>query len=143
MLPGKGAAVPTKVAFQPASGPWKTVPTREGYATLARGWIAQDEPGVFLLNEQLQQQLALPNAAGNRSKRADGGNCECRSCDQSAAVALSQSNEVVHLLRGDGAVTDHMRLDEPVRGLALVPVGNQLILYVAHEGKMVTYRIGR
>lgn len=139
---GTSTNVPTKVAFQPAAGPWKSLPTPQGTAILARGWIAQDEPGVFLLNEQLQQQwhyrLPLPEERNNNfiaSANIDPATGQ-------PLWAITQNNNVVHLLRGDGIVTDHVRFDEPVRGLGLVPVGNRLVLYVAHAKRIATYTVG-
>ena len=141
-LPGKQAAVPSKVAFQPAAGPWKSVTTPQGTAILARGWIAQDEPAVFLLNEQLQQQwhYRLPLADEPRSTLFASANIDPTTGQ--VLWAITQANNVIHLLRGDGIVTDHVQFDEPVRGLGLVPVGNRLVLYVAHAKRIATYTVG-
>ena len=142
-LPSKLPPVPSKLAFQPAAGPWKSVHTEAGVATLARGWIAQDEPGVFLLNEQLQQQwhYRLPLNTGNQSALIASANVDPTTGQ--ALWAITQANEVVHLLRGDGVVTDHMQFADPIRGLGLVPVGNRLMLYVAHDKRVAIYQVGR
>jgi len=141
-LPSKLPAVPTKVAFQPAAGPWKSLPTPQGTAILARGWIAQDEPGVFLLNEQLQQQwhYRLPLTEERISTLIASANID--PATGQPLWAITQANNVVHLLRGDGIVTDHVQFDEPVRGLGLVPVGNRLVLYVAHSKRIASYTVG-
>ena len=141
-LPGKQPTVPSRVAFQPAAGPWKSLPSPQGTAILARGWIAQDEPAVFLLNEQLQQQWHY------RLPLTDGLNTLIASANIDPATgqplwAITQANNVVHLLRGDGIVTDHVQFDEPVRGLGLVPVGNRLVLYVAHAKRIATFSVGK
>ncbi len=133
----------SKLAFQPAAGPWKSIRTTSGSTTLARGWIAQDEPGVFLLNEQLQQQwhYRLPIVTEGQSTLIATASVD--PATGQALWAVAQANDVVHLLRGDGIVTDHMRLSDPVRGLGLVPVGNRLMLYVAHPKRIAIYSIGR
>ena len=142
-LPNSKNSVPTKLAFQPAAGPWKSMRTPSGSATLARGWIAQDEPGVFLLNEQLQQQWSyrLPLVTEGRNALIASANMD--PATGQALWAITQANDVVHLLRGDGVVTVHVQFDEPIRGLGLVPVGNRLMLYVALAKRITTYQVGR
>jgi len=142
-LPNSKNSLPNKLAFQPAAGPWKSVKTSSGLATLARGWIAQDEPGVFLLNEQLQQQWSYPLPLVTERRSALIASANVDPATGQALWAITQANDVVHLLRGDGVVTDHLQLDEPIRGLGLVPVGNRLMLYVAHPKRISTYQIGR
>ncbi len=141
-LPSKAVAVPTKVAFQPAPGPWKSLLTPQGTAILARGWIAQDEPAVFLLNEQLQQQwhYRLPLADDRINTLITSANID--PATGQPLWAITQANNVVHLLRGDGIVTDHVQFAEPVRGLGLVPIGSRLVLYVAHANRIATYSVG-
>jgi hypothetical protein len=119
--------LPRKVAFQPAAGPWKTIQyqrvgeNQPSTSILARGWIAQDEPGVFMLDEQLQQQwhYRLPITT-NKDAWIIASACVDPASGQPTWV-ISQSNEIVHVLRGDGGITDSFRLDEPVVGLGLVP----------------------
>lgn len=140
---GKSPTVPSKIAFQPAAGPWKSLPTSHGTSILARGWIAQDEPGLFLLNEQLQQQwhYRLPLDEERISTLIASANID--PATGQPLWAITQANNVVHLLRGDGIVTDHVQFDDAVRGLGLVPVGNRLVLYVAHSRRVATYIVGK
>ena len=141
-LPAKLPTVPSKIAFQPAAGPWKSLSTSHGTTTLARGWIAQDEPGVFLLNDQLQQRwlYRLPLSEERISTLIATANIDPARGQPLWAITLG--NNVVHLLPGDGILTDHMQFEEPVRGLGLVPVGNRLVLYVAHPKSVATYSVG-
>lgn len=141
-LPSKLPSVPTKVAFQPAAGPWKSLSSPRGTAVLARGWIAQDEPGVFLLNEQLQQRwhYRLPLAEDRFNTLITTANID--PATGQSLWAVTQTNNVVHLLPGDGMLTDHVQFNEPVRGLGLVPVGDRLVLYVAHAKHVSTYSVG-
>lgn len=133
---------PSKIAFQPAAGPWKSLSTAQGTVILARGWIAQDEPAVFLLNEQLQQRwlYRLPLTEDRISSLTTTANID--PATGQPLWAITQGNGVVHILPGDGILTDHMQFDEPVRGLGLVPVGNRLVLYVAHPKRIATYSVG-
>ncbi len=139
--------LPRKIAFQPAVGPWRTLqylPPGESHKTtsiLARGWIAQDEPGVFLLDESLQQQwhYRLPITVNKDAWLITSG-CVDPATGQ-PIWAVSQSNETVHLLRGDGVITDNFRLDEPVIGLGLIPNGERLLLYIAHANELKQYSV--
>ncbi len=140
--PGKLPTIPSKVAFQPAVGPWKSLSTPRGTEVLARGWIAQDEPAVFLLNEQLQQRWHYRLPLSNEKPAAFMVSGSMDPTTGQPLWALSQSNNFVHLLRGDGILTDHMQFEEPIRGLGLVPVGNRLMLYVAHAQRIATYAVG-
>jgi hypothetical protein len=134
--------VPAKVGFKPAAGPWKSLSTVGGTTILARGWIAQDEPAVILLNAQLQQHwhYRLPLTAERNSTLITTANID--PATGQSMWAISQGNRFVHILPGDGILMDHMQLDEPVHGLAMVPVGNRLVLYVAHPRSIATYSVG-
>lgn len=136
------SSTPTKLSFQPSTGPWKTVRIGNASVTLARGWVAQDEPGVFLLNEKLQQQWHYRTALmGQQNQWVSVAGCKDPSSGQTM-WALNQGDNTIHLLRGDAAVTDHFQVDETIRGLGLAPSGNRLRLYVAHPHQIVTYEIG-
>lgn len=140
---GNLPTVPSKVAFQPAAGPWRSLSSASGTVILARGWIAQDEPGVFLLNDKLQQQwhYRLPLTKDRISTLISTANVD--PATGQPLWAITQGNSVVHLLRGDGVVTDHVQFDEAVRGLGLVPVGDRLVLFVAHPRRIAKYTVGR
>jgi hypothetical protein len=135
--------IPRKLSFQPADGPWKSIKTAEGSSILARGWIAQDEPAVFMLNEQLQQQwhYRMPLMT-DKSAMAMVTTCIDPTSGQ-PIWAVSQSNQVIHLLRGNGTLTDHFQLEQPIRGLGLLPVGDRTMLYVAHPRGVAIYTLNR
>ncbi len=135
------SSVSRKVGFQPADGPWRSIHTPNGTSILARGWIAQDEPAIFMLNDQLQQQwhyrmpLVLEKGSVNMVTA-----CVDPESGQSF-WAISQGNQVVHLVRGNGTLTDHFQLDETIRGLALIPIGKTMQLYIAHPRNIDIYSI--
>lgn len=141
---GVGAAS-RSLDFHPASGPWNWIRSkREASAgddadarpILAAGWLAQDEPAVFMLDQELrplwhyrvpiqreQTQLALTDSAIDPST------------SQPVWIKVDQ-DQTLHLLRRDG-LTDHFRFDEPVHGVGLVPSGDALLFCVAHRDRLV------
>lgn len=144
---GANSGLLRKVAFQPATGPWRTIQfqlageSKKTTSILARGWIAQDEPGVFLLDENLQQQwhYRLPITA-NKDAWLITSACVDPASGQPIWV-VSQSDATIHLLRGDGVITDNFRLDDPVLGLGLVPSGERLLLFVAHANGIKQFSV--
>lgn len=139
---GDTKQLPKRLAFQPAAGPWKRVGVGEDSVVLARGWIAQDEPAVFLLDSRLQQQwhYRMPLTTANDSLQFSTASIDPTTGQP--LWALCHTSQTIHLLRGDGIVTDHFHVDAPVRGLGLVPEGNQLVLYVAHPQVVTKYTVG-
>lgn len=147
----KPASVPIKIPselpstaqlqFQPGAGPWSTWQDNRGQATLALGWIALNEPAVYMLNSELQQQwhYRLPLTRGDQAPPMIAAARDPISGQPMFLV--TQPNKIIHLLRADGQVNDHFQLDQPIRGLALLPVGDQLRLVVAHPHSIDHYSI--
>ncbi len=129
-----------RLAFQPSQGPWIMGHERERTWTLARGWLAVDEPALFLLDEQRQQHwhYRMPLEAGRspavRSVAIDPSSGQ-------AIWAVLSGTQTIHVLRADGRIIDHFRAAEPVVGLSLQPNGARLELGVVHAGQAVRFAV--
>jgi hypothetical protein len=129
-----------QLKFTPAAGPWTMWREAKNAATLARGWIARDEPAAFLLDEQLRQRWHAPLPI---TDQADAF-CAAVAHDPVSGQPLwvvAQPKTTLHFFRADGGLVDHCQLDEPIRGLALVPDGNELHLWIAHPQSLMHYRL--
>lgn len=141
-----------KLSFAPSIGPWSmwsdAKDPAKGSATLANGWIAIDEPGVFLLDRRLRQiwHAPLPIVAKDRNS-ASSTVTSYLSCVANDPVSgqpmwvVASPDETLHFFRYDAVVADHCRLNEPVHGLAMVPNGNELQLWIAHPHAIVRMRV--
>lgn len=140
-----GAAVVSPVVqrqlkFVPAAGPWSIWHGNHTSATLARGLVARDDPAVFLLDDQLRQVWHAPLPI------SDGGDGFLASVADDPVSGqplwvVSQPAQTLHFFRVDGNLVDHCQFPEPIRGLALVPSGNELHLWIAHPNSLDQYRI--
>ncbi len=129
-----------QLLFAPASGPWTVWNDDKQSTILARGWIAPEEPGLFLIDQNLQQQWHVPLPIAERATSFHATVASVPKSGQSLwAVAYPEST--LHFFSGDGSIVDHCRLTKPIVGLALVPVGNQLHLWVAHSDSLVHYTV--
>ncbi len=133
-------AINRRLAFQPDVGPWLTWRDGSQELTLARGWLATDEPAVFLLDQALNQrwhyrmplqgQLAWTSASVAQDPKSG-----------QPVWGISTSDNTIHLLRADGLIIDHFRPTEPVVGLALAPHGERLELTLVHAQQKVRYAL--
>lgn len=128
------------LAFQPKQGPWMVGNERERTWTLARGWLAADEPALFLLDEQRKQHwhYRMPLEPGPSPTA-----CSVAIDPTTGQVlwAVLSGTQTIHLLRADGRIIDHFRTAEPVVGLSLQPNGARIELTVVHAGQAVRYAI--
>jgi len=95
---------------------------------------------VFLLDEQLRQLWHAPLPISEQADSFCAGVAHDPISGQPLWV-VAQPNSTLHFFRADGGLVDHCQLEEPVRGLAAVPSGNELHLWVAHPEKLVRYRL--
>ncbi len=137
---GKSATV-RQLGFQPASGPWFPWHDDGGTLILARGWLAQDEPAVFMLDAALNQlwHYRMPLRANTRYGQ-NGSVARDPATGQPIWVVMEPDN-TIHILRADGAAGDHFRPQEELRGVAVVPNGNRLVLVLIHPGESVSYEL--
>jgi hypothetical protein len=129
-----------QLQFVPATGPWSQWRDEKSCITLARGWLASDEPAVFVLDKDLQQLWHAPLPI------SDGADRWAVSVTNDPITAqplwvVAGTDATVHFFRGDGQLVDHCQLSEPIRGIGLIPSGNELHLWVAHERRLVQYRV--
>ncbi|MEO8270522.1 MAG: hypothetical protein ABI557_12435, partial [Aureliella sp.] len=129
-----------RLAFQPNQGPWVVGHERERSWTLARGWLAADEPTLFLLDEQRKQHWHYRMPLEPESSSAVFSVAIDPSSGQ-AVWALLSGKQTIHVLRADGHIIDHFRTEEPVVGLSLQPNGAKLELSVVHPGQAVRYAV--
>ncbi len=132
---------PSRLQFQPGTGPWNCWSDSRGQAILAHGWIARNEPAVFLLDKDLRQQwhYRIPLTRGDTAPPITAATRDPISGQP--MFLITQPNQTIHILRADGQVSDHLQLDQPIRGLALIPVGDQLNLIVAHPRSLDQYAV--
>ncbi len=133
-------ADPTKgsVAFQPDRGPWILGRAGDRDWTLARGWLAADEPAVFLLDEQRKQHWHYRMPLEHEVAQS----VSCVGSDPTtgqAVWAVLSGLQTIHILRADGRVIDHFRTAEPVVGLSLQPNGARLELTIVHPRQAIRY----
>lgn len=134
------AALPKTLSFTPAAGPWNAWEDVSSRWVLARGWLASDEPALFMLDNTLAPQwhYRLPSAktkppAVLSSVAKDPGTGQ-------AVWAISELDRTVHLVRSDGG-SDHFRVRKPLVGLALTPSGARLVLTLIHADETVRYDV--
>jgi hypothetical protein len=99
---------------------------------LARGWLAKDEPAVFMVGADLVPHWHYRTAL--QPENVDGLMTSAAK-DPASGMPVwvsAADRQTIHLLRADG-LTDHFRLQQPFVGLALTPRGNQLILNVVYR----------
>jgi hypothetical protein len=121
-------------------GPWSMWQDDKSSATLARGWITADEPAAFLLDQQLRQLWHAPLPI------TDEGDAFLATVAHDPVTGqplwvVAQPSSTLHFFRFDGTLVDHCQLAEPVRGLALIPSGNEMHLWVAHAHSVTQYRL--
>jgi hypothetical protein len=138
--PAAAQASLSRLLFRPAAGPWWGWSDDQGPAVLARGWIAADEPGLFLLDAQLRQRWHAPVPIASEPTWPLASVARDPVSGQPLWVVVQPKN-TLHFLRADGLLTDHCQFAEAVNGVALLPVGNQLQLLVAHPDRLVRYQL--
>jgi hypothetical protein len=129
-----------RLAFQPDHGPWILGRDSEQAWTLARGWLATDEPAVFLLDEQRKQRWHYRMPLQQEPGLVAYSVATDPTSGQVVWGVLSGAN-TVHLLRADGRIIDHFRSSDVVVGLALQPNGSRLELSIVHPGHAVRYAV--
>ncbi len=125
--------------FTPACGPWIQWRDAKRTLTLARGWLASDEPAVYVLDDKLQQLWHAPLAIQEGAEIC-GASVALDPVSNQPLWVLATEASTLHFLRADGQFVDDCRLPEEVRGLALVPVGQELRLWVAYHQRIAQYR---
>lgn len=138
--PTLSPVVERQLKFTPASGPWSMWHDEKASATLARGWLAADEPAAFLLDEQLRQLWHVPLPITEDPGLTMSSVAQDPVSGQPLWVVV-QPGSTLHFFGLDGTLVDHCQLAEPVRGLALIPSGNEMHLLVAHARSVVKYRL--
>ena len=129
-----------QLQFTPGNGPWSVWQGKESSATLARGLLAHDEPAVFLLDHELRQLWHAPLPLNDASDSFLASVAHDPVSGQPLWVAV-QPQQTLHFFRADGKLVDHCQLDEAVRGVALIPNGNELHLWLAHRQSLVHYKL--
>ncbi len=129
-----------QLKFKPAEGPWSSWRDDQHSFTLARGWIGKDEPAVILLDSELRQLWHAPLPLTTNAGRM----LVSVARDPVSGLATwcaSQPGSTIHFFRADGQIVDHSQFEEPVTGLGLIPVGNELHLWVSHAQSLHQYRL--
>lgn len=133
-------SVQPRLAFQPNQGPWVVGHERDRTWTLARGWLAADEPALFLLDEQRKQRWHYRMPLEPEPLSPAFSVATDPTTGQALWAVLS-GKQTIHLMRADGRIIDHFRTAQPVVGLSLQPNGARLELSVVHAGQAVRYAV--
>lgn len=141
-----GRTLDATLTFQPMPGPWSDYQSGEEQFTLARGWLARDEAAVFLLQKELNPQWHF-----RMPLRIPATSWPLTSVAKDPATGLpvwvvveaepSSLRKTIHLFRSDGLISDHFRVDTPVSGVALQPLGDKLNLQIASLHELTTYEV--
>ena len=130
----------SRLAFQPANGPWPGYQDQQQSWLLARGWLAADEPALFLLDADLHRRwhyriplTQWPHVVGHSVARDPRSGLP--------VWAVADQAGTVHVLRSDGLVIDHFRPHEAPVGVAMVAVGDHLELTLIHRQQVVQYAL--
>lgn len=129
-----------KLAFEPDFGPWVTWRNDEKARTLARGWLAKDEPAVFMLGDDLRPMWHF------RTPLSHGAGAPIRaSVTQDPATGLAiwafcDAEQTIYILRED-AVVDHFRVRDDFVGLGMHRSGSDLLLNIVFPNRSETYSI--
>ncbi len=129
-----------QLTFQPDLGPWLTSHLGRNPLTLARGWLAKDEPALFMLDQNLNPlwHFRMPIQKFGRT----GSLCVAMDPQIGQPVwAVVSGGHTVHVLRTDGVVIDYFASQQPVVDVALVPNGSRLELRLVHAAETVNYEL--
>lgn len=129
-----------KLQFEPAAGPWLSWRDADSEFTLARGWIAKDEPALFLVDDKLRplwhRRIGLqPNESVRPSMQVAR-----EPVTGKPTWLYADGDRTIHVLRADG-VTDHFRVKQPFVGLTLAANGQSLVLGITHATETVLYDV--
>ncbi|QDV22369.1 TlpA family protein disulfide reductase [Aureliella helgolandensis] len=133
------AAVQAELDFLPAAGPWLPARDVRSGSVLARGWLAAEEPALFLLDQSLtprwHYRMPIIDTSNAWPMIAEG----LDPASGQTVWGIVEDQRTVHLLRADGIGRDHFRVSEPITGIAIVPSGDRLILRIVHRSKAINY----
>ncbi len=117
-----------QLLFAPARGPWIQWRDQKHTKTLARGWLANDEPAIYVLDDKLQPlwHAPLPIQAGEALPAAS---VATEPASGQPLWVIATEDSTLHFFRADGQIVDDCRLAGEIRGLALVPLGQELRLW--------------
>ncbi len=129
-LPAPAAAseqAAERLTFQPAGAPWHTIQHLDSEWILARGWLARDEPALFMLDKDLAPQWHF-----RIGLQPDGVPAPrlCAAIDPASGLPvwmMVDADQTIYLMRADG-LSDHFRVERPLTGIALTPSGARLLL---------------
>jgi hypothetical protein len=133
-------SLPTRLDFRPSQGPWLSWQTPNTRLILARGWLAQDEPALFMLDSQCKKMWHYRMPLDS-SRRWPVGSVTTDPQMGQAIWAVQSGDTTVHVLSSDGAISDHFRASQPIVGLSLVPLGDRLVLSILHPRELVHHQI--
>ncbi len=129
-----------RLTFQPDAGPWLAWRDGTQELTLARGWLATDEPAVFLLDSTLLQRWHYRMPLQGQQVWTSASVAQDPHSGQ-PVWGLSTADNTIHLMRADGLIIDHFRVAEPLIGVAVTPNGERLELTLVHTRQTVRYSV--
>ena len=139
---GTIASQSKQLDFIPALGPWQKWLDKEQQFILARGWLAKDEPAVFLVDAALKPQwhFRMPVRAPSDCWQLVSVATDPIS-GQPTWILADAGSRTIHFFRNDGRASDHMQVSQPVMGLALAPAGASLRMRLVHPREFVDYEV--
>lgn len=127
-----------KLLFQPAKGPWSSWSDSSSTWTLAHGWLAQDEPAVFLLDDAFQQKWHCRMPINPRSLETDLASVARDPNTGMVTWFQAGVDGTIHILRADG-LTDHFRPSRPFVGFSAIASGQDLLLTLTTTSETTIY----
>ncbi len=99
--PQPASTAPRQVSFEPLAGPWHCWSDEKATRVMAKGWLAADEPALFLLDGDFKPMwhYRLPGPA------AEAGTLITAAKDPASGQpvwAVADKSRVIHILRADG-----------------------------------------
>ncbi|MFO1063621.1 MAG: hypothetical protein U0892_07130 [Pirellulales bacterium] len=131
---------PNHTAFAPDVGPWSIWQDGSRTAILARGKLNEDEPAVFMLNDDLLPIWHAPLPISSESGWMPDAAARHPVTGKLIWITV-QPRRTLHLFSEDGRLADHAQFDQTIVGTTLIPIGNELQLIVAHPNAIVRYRV--
>lgn len=136
----EASAESTLLPFQPSGGGWQRIEMTGGSYTLARGWLAKDEPAAFLLDSKMKPlwHRRLPLLGDGDTPRDVSGSVDPKSGQP--VWSFTDADQTIHLFRADG-LADHFKFRESVLDVALKRLGSELNMCVVLTDRIEVFRL--
>jgi hypothetical protein len=141
--------------FWPAAGPWLSCSAHAppGLAdqvaeeeeasqqwTLARGWLARNEPAAFLLDSQLRVRWHTRLALQPKFSQPPRLSAAVDPNSGLPTWVMADASHIIYLMRADG-LTDHFKISDNMLDVSLLARGARLLLQIVELEETRVYEI--